>query len=214
MKTTTIPWTDHVHNPWEGCAKVSDGCDYCYADERDHRFHHGAHWGKDAPRLHHGDAYWRKPLAWNRAAELAGQRERVFCGSLCDVMEDRRDLDADRERLYRLIEDTPWLDWQLLTKRPQNFRRLLPSRWLDEPRANVWLMTTVESQDYLWRIDELASVAAVVHGISFEPLLGPNRAGGVRAPDRLGDPRRRERQPRTGLPTRMDSQSDGRVPRC
>lgn len=89
MKTTDIEWTDHVHNPWQGCAEVSDGCKKCYAEERDQRFYHGVHWGKDAPRLHHRDAYWRKSLAWNRAAERAGQRERVFCGSLCDVMEDR-----------------------------------------------------------------------------------------------------------------------------
>ncbi len=68
-----------------------------------------------------------QPSVRNRAAERAGQSRRVFCGSLCDVMEDRRDLDADRERVYRLIERTLWLNWLLLTKRPQNYRRLLPA---------------------------------------------------------------------------------------
>jgi protein gp37 len=92
-------------------------------------------------------------------------------------MEDRRDLDADRERLYTLIEVTPWLDWMLLTKRPQNYRRLLPEHWLEEPPENVWLLTTVESTDYLWRIEELLRVPTAIHGISFEPLLGPVTLG-------------------------------------
>ena len=29
-KTTGIQWTDHTWNPWQGCAKVSPGCDNCY----------------------------------------------------------------------------------------------------------------------------------------------------------------------------------------
>jgi protein gp37 len=94
---------------------------------------------------------------------------------MCDVMEDRRDLDAPRERLYDLIDRTPMLDWLLLTKRPQNFRRFLPGSWRREAPPNVWLLTTVEHQDYLWRIDELLKVPAVVHGISAEPLRGPLR---------------------------------------
>jgi protein gp37 len=176
-QNSPIEWTDDTLNPWEGCNEISPGCDHCYAAHRDARFHSGSHWGKDAPRLRHRDAYWRKPHQWNREAARTGRRRRVFCGSLCDVMEDRRDLDPDRERLYRPIEETEWLDWQLLTKRPQNFRRLLPSRWLEEPRKNVWLLTTVERQDYLWRIERLVEIPAVVHGVSFEPLLGPISLG-------------------------------------
>jgi protein gp37 len=38
---------------------------------------------------------------------------------------------------------------------------------------NVWLGTSVESQDYLCRIDILRCVAARTRFISFEPLLGP-----------------------------------------
>jgi protein gp37 len=34
-------------------------------------------------------------------------------------------------------------------------------------------MTTVESADYLWRIEALLEAPAVVHGVSMEPLLGP-----------------------------------------
>lgn len=170
---SNIEWTHHTFNPWEGCTKVSPACDNCYAAERDRRYHQGSNWGKDASRLHHVDSYWRGPCKWNREAESARERRRVFCGSLCDVMEDRRDLEPLRIRLYSLIEETPWLDWLLLTKRPQNFRRFLPATWLARPKVNVWVMTTVESPEFYWRIETLRNVPAVVRGLSVEPLLAP-----------------------------------------
>ncbi|HEY3443590.1 MAG TPA: DUF5131 family protein [Paludibaculum sp.] len=179
--STKIQWCDETHNPWWGCEKVSPACDNCYAETYDKREVHkpmytkGRHWGKNTTRhtWPHDSEHWRQPLIWNKKAERNGVRLRVFCGSMCDVMEDRSDLTAERTKLYEVIEQTPYLDWLLLTKRPQNFRRFLPSAWINEPQKNVWLMTTVESQDYIWRIDELMKAPAVVHGISAEPLLGP-----------------------------------------
>ncbi len=112
-------------------------------------------------------------MKWNRRAERLGLHYRVFCGSMCDVMERRSDLDAPRLRLFRLIEETPNLDWLLLTKRPHEYSKLLPKRWMVTPRSNVWLMTTVENSECLWRIDALLEAPAVVHGLSMEPLLGP-----------------------------------------
>lgn len=163
-----IEWTHHTFNAWIGCTKVSPACDHCYAETQNKHRAWVDGWGKDAPRKITSDSYWREPLKWNRQAE---QRERVFCGSLCDVMEDRPDLVEPRQRLYMLIESTPNLDWLLLTKRPQNFRRFLPQSWLDKPRHNVWGMTTVEANAYRWRIDALAETPFVVRGLSCEPLL-------------------------------------------
>jgi len=39
---------------------------------------------------------------------------------MADVFEDRPDLVEPRARLFALIAETPWLDWLLLTKRPEN----------------------------------------------------------------------------------------------
>lgn len=169
-----IQWTDHTFNPWTGCAKISPGCANCYAETWAKRSGLVV-WGQDGTRRVTSDANWREPLKWNRDAEIAGVRARVFCASLADVMEDREELDAPRARLYDLIRKTPWLDWLLLSKRPENFAGLLPEDWIFElrPQPNVWLMTTVESQEYAWRMDELLAVPAVVHGISYEPALGP-----------------------------------------
>jgi protein gp37 len=88
-------------------------------------------------------------------------------------MEERPDLTGRRYRLYGLIGDTPNLDWLLLTKRPQNFKRFLPKTWIETPQPNVWGMTTVENSDYLWRIERLLQVDFAVYGLSMEPLLGP-----------------------------------------
>lgn len=169
---TRISWTTHTFNPWWGCVKVSPACDECYAERDSKRYGHAV-WGKDAPRRQLSDHYWQQPLKWNELAFQQGIRERVFSGSMCDVMEDRSDLAPLRMRLYNLIENTPQLDWQLLTKRPQNFVRFLPSHWLAAPRTNVWLMTTVESQEYVWRLVALLKTPAVIRGISYEPALGP-----------------------------------------
>jgi protein gp37 len=174
---TGIAWCHHTFNPWWGCVKVSPACDHCYAEAWAKRTGLPV-WGHRAPRRLFGDAHWNEPLKWNHKAEQAGERRRVFCGSMCDVMEAHpdpvvaRQLETARLRLYSLIEETSWLDWLLLTKRPQNFPRFLPPAWLQQPRFNVWLLTTVESQEYMWRVVELLRVPAVIHGCSYEPALG------------------------------------------
>jgi protein gp37 len=170
-RNSGIEWTDHTFNPWWGCVRVSPACDHCYAEALDHRFGF-AHWGQSAPRRKIGESYWDQPIRWNAAAEASGVNQRVFCGSMCDVMEPRPDLHPIRERLYHLILDTPSLTWMLLTKRPQEFKRLLPPEWVtDGCPENVWLLTTVESPDFLWRVSRLREVPAKLHGLSMEPLL-------------------------------------------
>lgn len=169
-ETTGISWTDHTFNPWWGCIKVSPACDNCYAERDSVRYGH-AIWGKEAPRRFFSDKHWEGPVKWNATAARDGIRRRVFCASMADVMEDREDLRHSRVRLFNLIDDTPNLDWLLLTKRPMNFRRFLPATWKIYPRRNVWLGTTLESPDYLWRIDALREVYAVVHFLSMEPLV-------------------------------------------
>lgn len=172
---TEIQWTDHTFNPWWGCLEVSPGCDHCYARELAHRFGRQV-WGPphSTGRMTTSAANWRQPLAWNHAAAAEARRHRVFCASMADVFEFHPQLDSVRSRLWELIEATPWLDWQLLTKRPMNIRRMLPPAWLEVPRPNVWLGTSVEDQERAaLRIPHLVQVPAVVHFLSCEPLLGP-----------------------------------------
>jgi protein gp37 len=95
---------------------------------------------------------------------------------MSDVLEDRRDLDAPRARLWDLIERTPSLDWLLLTKRPRGYAELVPTHWRAGrwPR-NAWAGTTCGTQAGTARVSTLidAAAGARIRFLSVEPLLGP-----------------------------------------
>jgi len=75
---------------------------------------------------------------------------------------------------FQTIPATPHLDWLVLTKRPENFRHMLPDHWFDQPRPNVWLGVSVEDQQHAdERIPLLLDTPAAVRFLSCEPLLGP-----------------------------------------
>lgn len=168
-----IAWTDATFNPWWGCTKVSAGCEHCYAETFSKRVGKNV-WGPLAERRFFGDKHWNEPIKWNRLARESGKPLRVFCASMADVFEDRRDLDAPRSRLFQLIEDTPALTWLLLTKRPENMILLSPLRWEKRWPANVIAMTTVENQvNALIRLPHLERVPAKLRGVSYEPAIGP-----------------------------------------
>lgn len=175
-KDSAISWTHHTFSPWWGCVEVSPACDECYARSLANRWGFDI-WGKDKPRRFFGDKHWNEPLKWDKAAKKLGVRHRVFCASMADICEDREDLNPHRERLWKLIEATPNLDWMLLTKRPENYGKMLPSHWIigEKPeRPNVWLGTTAENQRRAdERIPQLVAIPAAVYWISAEPLLGP-----------------------------------------
>lgn len=172
MKNSKIEWTHHTFNPWWGCTKVSAGCKNCYACGTAKRRGQNV-WGLHASRRFFGAKHWQEPARWNQEAKEAGERRRVFCASMGDVFEDRSDLIPEREKLWKLIADTPSLDWLLLTKRPQNIAEMLPESW-GEGWGNVWLGTSAEDQaNWSERLPHLMAVPAVVHFVSAEPLLGP-----------------------------------------
>ena len=165
-----IEWTDATFNPWLGCQKVSGACDHCYAEALALRWK-SVKWGPRAVRKRTSEANWRKPLVWNRQAEKAGRSARVFCASLADVFDNKAPKGA-REDLWDLIGECTWLDWQLLTKRPQNIRKMLPLNW-DVGWEYVWLGTTTENQkEYNRRWPALWEIPAWVRFISYEPALG------------------------------------------
>jgi protein gp37 len=96
----------------------------------------------------------------------------VFCASLADVFDNQVD-PAWRADLFNLIRECDQLDWQLLTKRPQNIRKMLPADW-DGGYPNVWLGTTAEDANaFKQRASHLLKVPATIRFVSYEPALGP-----------------------------------------
>jgi len=172
---TRIEWTDHTFNPWIGCAKVSPGCENCYAErDFDHR-KHVAQWGPKGTRHVTSPANWKQPVKWDREALAAGRRAKVFCASLADVFEDRPDLVAPRAKLWSLVYNTPNLDWLLLTKRPKNVLPLLNSIQVagaEHWPHHAWIGATIEGPAQLRRLDDLRTIPAAVRFLSCEPLLG------------------------------------------
>jgi protein gp37 len=169
-KDSSIEWTHHTFNPWWGCTKVSPGCANCYAEAWAKRVGQKI-WGAREDRRFFTDKHWAEPLRWNEEAKSAKRRKRVFCASMADVFELRADLNPWREKLWELIGKTHWLDWLLLTKRPQNISTKAP--WTNVWPDNVWIGTTVEDQT---RADErlpiLLKIPAKCRFLSCEPLLG------------------------------------------
>lgn len=228
MGKTNISWTDFSWNPWIGCTRVSPGCQFCYADTQDKlRKWTPEGWGKGKPRKRTSESNWKLPLKWNREYDIALERRdeamliappesvlppypyrpRIFCASLADWLDDEVPVEwlAD---LLKLIHDTPNLDWQLLTKRPENWKPRMEEvidwclkqfssldsdvraraqeihnfteNWIVGTQIvpsgipeNVWIGTSVENQDYDWRIKEALKIPAKIHFLSMEPLLGP-----------------------------------------
>jgi len=172
---TIISWTTHSFNPWLGCLRVSDGCTHCYAEEFVTGRMHRDVWGPAAThrRERTSTANWHKPIQWNRRAQKNGMADRVFCASLADVFEDHPDCNAARPELWDLIRQTPYLQWQLLTKRPENILGMLPPNWGPLGWPNVWLGTSIEDMRVAARADRLRELPAVVRFISYEPALGP-----------------------------------------
>jgi protein gp37 len=173
-ENSKIEWCHHTFSPWVGCTKVSAACDNCYAESWSKRSGSPELWQGERRRT--SSSYWQQPAKWDRQAKKQGTRFRVF-PSLCDPF-DNQVPSRWRDDFWYWIEQTPNLDWLLLTKRPQNIAKMLP-----DPRTgvkpwgagwrNVWLGTTAEDEtEYRRRWPFLAAIPAVVRFISYEPALG------------------------------------------
>ncbi len=181
---TLIAWTDHTFSIAWGCTKISEGCRNCYAEEVTTR-RGDSMWGPRGTRKTLSDGHWAKPLGWNRkvavpdknpAKRVAGNARGyglVFSSSMCDNFEAHPTVEAQLARLWPLIRATPFLHWQLLTKRPERIASLLPDDWGPDGYPNVWLGTSVEDMRVAHRVQHLVQIPAAVRFISYEPALGP-----------------------------------------
>jgi protein gp37 len=125
-----------------------------------------------------GDQNWRPSTEINK---------RAFPGFSESDPDYLVTLDDVRERLFELIDNTPNLDWQLLTKRPENIRKMwhnhIDAFDQDEAdiehtiyRPNIWLGTSISDQATADKaIPELLNCRDLspVLFASAEPLLGP-----------------------------------------
>ncbi len=162
---SSIEWTEATWNPVTGCTKVSPGCDHCYAETFAERFRgvpgHPYEQGFDLrlwPDRLDLPRSWKKPRI-------------VFVNSMSDLFHERVPTEYV-SRVFTVMADCRWHTFQVLTKRPGRMTSVL-RRIRPDPLPNVWLGTSIESDDYIWRADKVREAPAAVRFLSLEPLLGP-----------------------------------------
>lgn len=152
--TSNIEWTDKTWNPVRGCARVSPGCENCYAERVAARFG-----GPDQP--YEGLVSYRSKVsglrytnpkaagAWDRprwagsarfVPELLGaplkwtKPARIFVNSMSDLFHE----DVTNEQIaavFGIMAACPQHTFQVLTKRPE--RMVAWFRWLDGSAAEL-----------------------------------------------------------------------------
>ena len=172
MSKSRIEWTETTWNPTTGCDRISKGCDNCYALTLAKRlkamgnpkYQNDGHPTTSGPGFavtEHPDALFM-PLHWQKP-------RLVFVNSMSDLFHARVST-SFIQQVFQVMESTPHHTYQVLTKRPR--RAVSIANGLAWP-SNIWLGTTVETDDQGWRSTELARTPAAVKFISAEPLLGP-----------------------------------------
>ncbi len=158
-----IEWTESTWNPVTGCTKVSPGCAHCYAERMARRLKAmGQPNYRNGFRVTMHKHALNLPLGWKRP-------QMVFVNSMSDLFHEDVPVDFIR-RVFDVMRQADRHLFQILTKRSQRLAELAPL--LPWP-VNVWMGVTVESGDYINRIDDLRRVPAAVRFLSLEPLLGP-----------------------------------------
>ncbi len=190
MSKTKIEWTrgddgnpGYTWNPVRGCSRCSPGCLHCYAERMAARNlpgmkspttgepfaiinGNGPHWtGKVEliPSMLDVPLKRRKPTTW-------------FVNSMSDIFHEALSFNEIR-RVHLTMIDASWHTFMVLTKRSARMAEYFD--WLlregsgrvDNAPGNIWLGVSVESRDYLSRIDDLRRTPAVVRFLSLEPLL-------------------------------------------
>ena len=156
--------------PMVGCDKIAPECDHCYAAVLASRGLNAVHAGVAARGEWTGTitrgspAVWRSPLKWPHGA-------RVFTCSMSDFWHERVPLECLDEALS-IIEATPRLTYQILTKRPGNIARKLAALRRRLP-GNVWAGATIGHPKSLPLLKPLRRIEASIRFLSVEPLLGP-----------------------------------------
>ena len=159
---SSIEWTQSTWNPVTGCTKISPGCKNCYAERMARRlqamgqknYAHGF-------KLTAHDSALELPLLWKTP-------QTIFVNSMSDLFHKSVPVEFIL-RVFDVMHRAHWHQFQVLTKRAERLESIDSQLQWSE---NIWMGVSVESQEYISRIDHLRNTGAKTKFISFEPLLG------------------------------------------
>jgi protein gp37 len=161
MASSSIEWTESTWNPVTGCSKISPGCMHCYAERMANRLR-----AMGQPNYARGfdlalqEHMLNLPLRWKKP-------QAIFVNSMSDLF--HHDVPAAYiDRVFDVMRRADWHRFQILTKRADRLLEL--DQNIDWP-SNVWMGVSVESRDYLTRVDRLRQTRARIKFLSVEPLL-------------------------------------------
>ena len=160
---SAIEWTECTWNPVTGCSKVSPGCAHCYAERMSKRLQAMGH-----PNYRKGfevavhDSALGLPHHWSSPRV-------IFVNSMSDLFHPEVPV-TFVQKVFQVMRACQRHVFQVLTKRPERCVELAPAlSW----SPNIWMGVSVESADFVHRIDHLRHLDAKVKFLSLEPLLGP-----------------------------------------
>jgi protein gp37 len=163
---SSIEWTDSTWNPVRGCTKISPGCKHCYAETFAERFRgvkgHPYEQGFDLRLVPEKLA---EPLRW-RSSKM------IFVNSMSDLFHEAVP-EKYIEAVARVMVETRWHTYQVLTKRSDRLLTLLNSKLsFAAAQPHIWWGVSVEDRQYgVPRIADLQKARAGVRFLSVEPLL-------------------------------------------
>ncbi|MGE8130017.1 DUF5131 family protein [Methylobacterium sp. NPDC080182] len=172
--SSSIEWTDATWNPVAGCNIVSPGCTNCYAMRMAARLQiMGQEKYAGTTRKSGARHVWTGKIVLDRKSLDVPRQwkrgRRIFVNSMSDLFHEDVPVEYIRD-VFRVMSETERHTYQILTKRAERLAAVSDSlRW----PSNVWMGVSVESEEYVHRIDELRASGARVKFLSLEPLLGP-----------------------------------------
>ena len=158
---TKIEWTECSWNPITGCTKISDGCRNCYAATFAKRLKamHNPRYKNGFNVTVHEDLI-TLPLKWKLP-------RKIFVNSMSDLFHESVKDDTILS-VFKTMNEASWHTFQVLTKRTKRLEDLAERIvWTD----NIWMGVTIESKDYLYRVEQLKNTSAKIKFVSAEPLL-------------------------------------------
>lgn len=161
MNRSKIEWTETTWNPITGCKKISIGCKNCYAERMSYRLK-----AMGQPNYKNGFKVTCHPHLLNRPSKWKKSRL-IFVNSMSDLFHEDVP-DKFIFDIFHVANKTRWHFFQMLTKRSSRLKKLSSQiQW----SQNIWMGVTVESNEYLERIEDLKNTGAKIKFLSFEPLL-------------------------------------------
>jgi len=160
---SAIEWTESTWNPMTGCTKISLGCKNCYAERLAKRLQAmGQSKYKNGFKLTLHPNMLNVPLTWKKP-------QMIFVNSMSDIFHEDAPVDFIKS-IFDVMAKAHWHIFQVLTKRSDRLLEIADDlKW----ESNIWMGVTVESAEYVYRIEHLRRSPAKVKLLSLEPLLGP-----------------------------------------